>query len=251
VGRLRSSVSSILASIDQITTAEYEAVLDAERADGKKRPTTGSGWRAASPPPSSTGEPALRRTRQTDAISHQGVEAVAGADGPSPAEAKAEAEPVPPKTPLQHGITHFGNKNYVTAHKYFVIAAKESPHDGVPLAWLAWTRHTAPGTDPDQDPSRNKKLLLRAIQLSPRAAECHYFLGEIYVSLGDDGRAYTCFERAVGLAPDHRDARRRLDELKSKYGKGKSKTGESKNIYGQARKEKPAKGGLFGRILKK
>jgi tetratricopeptide (TPR) repeat protein len=244
IKRLRGNITSILGSINKIATADYEVAQDNQQSAQKRSPS--ATFRAASPPPSSAGEPAVPRSRPMSSISHP----VAGADA-SAAPAAQVQKPAPKQTTLQLGITHFENKNYVTAHKYFVEAAKAQPQDGRPLAWLGRTRQVAPGTDADQDPGRTKKLMLRAIQLSPQNPDCHFFLADLYVSLGDEGRALTCYQRAVEIDPTHREARQKLDELKQKHGLGGKKKGAAaQNIYGQARKEKQATG-LLNRILKK
>ncbi len=244
IKRLRGNITSILGSINKIATADYEAANVAQPSTQKR--SLSATFRAASPPPSSAGEPAVRRSRPLSSISHP----VAGDDVAAPA-AQDQPQPASQQTPLQLGVTHFENKNYISAHKCFVEAAKAQPQDGRPLAWLGRTRQVAPDTDADQDTGRTKKLMLRAIQLSPTNPDCHFFLADLYTSLGDEGRALTCYQRAVEIDPTHREARLKLDALKRKHGLGgKKKSAQTQNIYGQARKEKQPTG-LLNRLLKK
>lgn len=91
------------------------------------------------------------------------------------------------------------------ARKGIQLASKNSN------AWLSlgnvliWQRRFQEAVEP----------LKKSIALNPQNVEAHFSLGECWQSLGDSAAAADAYREVNRLAPDHVDARRRLEELKS------------------------------------
>jgi TolA-binding protein len=222
LGNLKSNISSILTSVEKIATGEYAAIDPVRNQEQMKRPPRARRVTGPHLPTSdaSQGGEAAETSGETGETANEAAPAA-----PKPGPRSEREIPL-----IEQGISAFRDEEWETAQERFIAAAKEAPGDGRPLAWLAWTRHRAPEIDPHKEPVRNKQLLLRAIQLTPSCPDCHYFLGEIYLALGDKGRAGTCFFRAVELRPDHAQAKRQLQRVQQ---------------------EQKRDSGLFGRLFKK
>jgi curved DNA-binding protein CbpA len=131
---------------------------------------------------------------------------------------------------FQKGVIFFRKKNYAEAFKHFEESYRLNEKEGEHLAWMAWATFHDPRNKRDQILPKVKEMLLRAIKIAPQNATCHYYLGEIYLALGDEKRAKTCFTRTVECQEGHIEANRHLRLM-------------------QMRKEKEKKStGLFGRI---
>ena len=135
---------------------------------------------------------------------------------------------------FQKGVIFFRKKNFGEALRCFQEAWKLNEKEGEHLAWVAWTQFNDPRTDKGKMLPQIKEQLLRSIKIAPQNAICHYYLGEVYLALGDDKRARTCFTRTVEIQEGHVEANRHLRLM-------------------AMRKEKQEKkdGGLFGGLLKK
>jgi tetratricopeptide (TPR) repeat protein len=135
---------------------------------------------------------------------------------------------------FQKGVVFFRKKNFAEARRSFEEAWSLNDKEGEHLAWLAWTQYHDPRLNKNTELPKIKDLLLRALKISPQNPICHYFLGEIYLALGDDKRARTCFTRTVEIQANHVEANRHLRLM-------------------QMRKDKLEKKdkGLFGGLLKK
>ncbi|MFN0020010.1 MAG: tetratricopeptide repeat protein [Pirellulaceae bacterium] len=95
--------------------------------------------------------------------------------------------------------------------------AEKAARKGVQLAsknsnaWLSlgnvliWRRRFQEAVEP----------LKKSIELNPQNVEAHISLGECWQNLGDSAAAADAYRTANRLAPDHLEARRRLEELKS------------------------------------
>ncbi|MCA9667173.1 MAG: DnaJ domain-containing protein [Myxococcales bacterium] len=137
---------------------------------------------------------------------------------------------------FQKGTVFFRKKQFKPALAEFKEAVKLNPKEGEHLAWVAWTIYCDPKTNRERMLPKIKQQLLEAINISPRSAASHYFLGEIYLAMEDSNRALTCFNRALDIQPNHIDAQRHVRIIRmrrEKEGKG------------------DGKGGLFGRFLKR
>lgn len=130
---------------------------------------------------------------------------------------------------FQKGVIFFRKKNYAEALHHFEEAFRLNPKEGEHQAWIAWTLFHDPKQKREQSLPRAKDLLLKAIKSAPQNATCHYYLGEVYLALGDEKRAKTCFNRTIECQENHVEANRHLRLM-------------------TMRKEKEKKTGLFGKI---
>jgi curved DNA-binding protein CbpA len=137
---------------------------------------------------------------------------------------------------FQKATVHLRKKNYPEALRGFQEAVKLNPKEGEHVGYVAWTLFTDPKSDTSKMLPKLKERLLKAINLSPNSPTCHYFLGEIYLAMGEDRRAFTCFNRVLEINPDHIEASRHIRIIRMRKDKQK--------------KEKKG-GGLFGRLTKK
>lgn len=138
---------------------------------------------------------------------------------------------------FQKALVHLRKKNFPEALRGFQEAVKLNPKEGEHVAYVAWTLFTDPKSDTSKMLPKLKERLLKAINLSPNSPTCHHFLGEIYLGMGEDRRAFTCFNRVLEINPDHIDASRHIRIIRMRKEKD--------------RKGKKSTGGLFGRLTKK
>ncbi len=138
---------------------------------------------------------------------------------------------------FQKALVHLRKKNFPEALRGFQEAVKLNPKEGEHVAYVAWTLFTDPKSDTSKMLPKLKERLLKAINLSPNSPTCHHFLGEIYLGMGEDRRAFTCFNRVLEINPDHIDASRHIRIIRMRKEKDK--------------KGKKSTGGLFGRLKKK
>jgi tetratricopeptide (TPR) repeat protein len=102
---------------------------------------------------------------------------------------------------------------------------------------VAWTLFSDPKGDKKVLIPKVKEQLLKAIKISPNSATSHHFLGEVYLGLGEERRAFTCFDKVLDIQPDHLESQRHMRIIRMR--KEKRKEDEKK------------KAGLFGRFRKK
>ena len=137
---------------------------------------------------------------------------------------------------FQKGLVHFRKKNFPEALKDFQEAYKLNPNEGEHLAYVAWSLFSDPKCDKDKLLPKIKEQLLKAIKISPNSATSYHFLGEVYLALEQERRAFTCFDKVLEIKPDHLEATRHMRIIRMRKEK---------------RKEEEKRKGLFGRFLKK
>jgi hypothetical protein len=138
---------------------------------------------------------------------------------------------------FQKGLVHFRKKNFPEAFKDFQEAYKLNPNEGEHLAYVAWSLFCDPRSDKEKLLPKIKEQLLKAIKISPNSATSFHFLGEIYLALDQERRAFTCFDKVLEIQPEHLEATRHMRIIRMRKEKRKE--------------EEKKKGGLFGRFLKK
>ena len=136
---------------------------------------------------------------------------------------------------FQKGLVLLRKRNYAEAQSQFETALDLNPEEGEHVAYVAWAEFCNPKTDRDRRAADIKARMLHAINMSPKSASCHYFLGEVYLSMEDTKRAITCFKKVLEIKPNHTEAERHLRLINMRKDRGK--TSES--------------GGLFGRLKRK
>jgi curved DNA-binding protein CbpA len=137
---------------------------------------------------------------------------------------------------FQKGVIFFRKKNYAEALHHFEEAFRLNPKEGEHQAWIAWTLFHDPKQKREQSLARAKDLLLKAIKAAPQNATCHYYLGEVYLALGDEKRAKTCFNRTVECQENHVEANRHLRLMAMRKEKEQKKTGLFGKIGGGKKK---------------
>jgi cytochrome c-type biogenesis protein CcmH/NrfG len=78
-------------------------------------------------------------------------------------------------------------------------------------------------------------MLRHAIELSPRCARAHFYLGKILQTEGSEGDALSCFQKAVEIKPNYLEPAREINVIKMR----------------QARAKKPQKGGFWDKFKKR
>jgi hypothetical protein len=134
---------------------------------------------------------------------------------------------------FQKGVVFFRKKNFAEALRHFQESYQLNEKEGEHLAWVAWTMFNDPHNDKSKILPKCKELSLKSIKLSPQNATCHYYLGEIYLAMGDDKRAKTCFSRVVELQEHHVEANRHLRLMQMR----KDKAQKNKSIFDRLRKK--------------
>jgi hypothetical protein len=130
---------------------------------------------------------------------------------------------------FQKGMVYFRKKDFAEALENFRMASRLNPKEGEHIAWAAWTLFS--------DPRQNRERLLpilrgqlqEAISLSPKNAACWYFLGEVFLALGEERKAVNAFNRTLEFQPGQVDAERHLRLIHMRQGKRK----EEKGILGR------------------
>ncbi|MCB9557109.1 MAG: DnaJ domain-containing protein [Deltaproteobacteria bacterium] len=137
---------------------------------------------------------------------------------------------------FQKATVAFRKRDFDTALAQFKESTRLNPEEGEHLAWVAWTVYSDPRTNKEAIIARVKQQLLEAIKLSPRSAQCHYFLGEVYLAMDDPGRAVTCFNQVLELQPGHIEAERHLRLIRMRKRRDKKETGEGRGLFSRFRK---------------
>jgi len=135
---------------------------------------------------------------------------------------------------FQKGLVHFRKKNFPEALRHFQEAYKLNPEEGEHLAYVAWTLYADPKSDKKSMLPKVKEQLLKAIRISPNSATCHYFLGEIYLAMDEERRAFTCFDKVLEIKPDHLEAQRHIRIIRMRRDKQKD---QKKGLLDRLRKK--------------
>ena len=135
---------------------------------------------------------------------------------------------------FQKGLVHLRTKAFPEALQSFKEAYKLNPKEGEHLAYTACSLVSDPKGDAKKLLPMVKEQLLKSIHISPHSAACHHFLGEIYLAMGEERRAFTCFDKVLEIQPKHLEATRHLRIIRMRR-----------------EREKKEKGGLFARFKKK
>jgi curved DNA-binding protein CbpA len=136
---------------------------------------------------------------------------------------------------FQKGLVHLRKKNFSEALQHFQEAYTLNPKEGEHLAYMAWALFSDPKTNKTAMLPKIKEQLLQSIYISPNSVPCHYFLGEIYLAMGKERRAYACFDKVLEINPDHIEAERHLRLLRMRSQKKKK---EKKGLFSRFRKNK-------------
>lgn len=141
-----------------------------------------------------------------------------GKSGKQEAMSALEAEFV-----FQKGIFFFRKKDYNQAKDHFVEAMRLNSKEGEHMAWAAWTDFNNPNTrDSVEVRHRVKQQLDEALEISPRSAEIHFFLGEFFAAKGSDKDAIKYFNECLEIKPEHHQAERHLRVIRMRWDKKKA-----------------------------
>jgi curved DNA-binding protein CbpA len=135
---------------------------------------------------------------------------------------------------FQKGLVHFRKKNFPEALRHFQEAYKLNPEEGEHLAYVAWALYSDPKSNRKSLLPKVKEQLLKAIRISPNSATCHYFLGEIYLAMDEERRAFTCFDKVLEIKPDHLEAQRHIRIIRMRREKQKD---QKKGLLDRLRKK--------------
>lgn len=132
---------------------------------------------------------------------------------------------------FQKGTVLFRKKQYDNAMEQFRLAYQLAPDEGEHLAWIAWTSFRDPKNQ-EKDIKHITSQLNEAIRLSPKSADCHYFLAEVQLSQDQEARALAGFNKVLEMRPSHVDALRQVRLIHMRREKG----GAKKGIFDKLRK---------------
>lgn len=127
-------------------------------------------------------------------------------DDPEEARQAIEAE-----VNFQKGEVFLRKSDFVQAESYFRLSVEGNPQEGEHLALLAWTLYQS--TSKAERAGRRdgiQKMIKRALELSPRCARAHYFMGKLYLETGMQDSAMDCFRRATSIRDNYIEAMREL-----------------------------------------
>lgn len=130
----------------------------------------------------------------------------ASAEDPEEARKAIEAE-----VNFQKGEVFYRKGDWVQAESYFRLAVEGNPQEGEHLALLAWTLYQS--LPKEERPARRDdihSMITRALELSPRCARGHYFLGKLHLEAGRKDTAMTCFRKATNIRDNYIEAMREL-----------------------------------------
>jgi tetratricopeptide (TPR) repeat protein len=111
---------------------------------------------------------------------------------------------------FQRATVFLRKRDYRQALEHFEQAYRLNDREGEHLAWIAWTRFCDPKSDRKAILPQAIRDLKKAIEISPRRPQSHFFLGELYVASGEEKRALAAFEKVIEINPNHVDALRQL-----------------------------------------
>ncbi len=110
---------------------------------------------------------------------------------------------------FEQGLEHFTREDFHSAVQLFRLAVKIDDQKA------EYHRHLALALSRNPLWSRRaEEALRRAVELEPKHAETHYFLGRIYLDSGMPARAVEHFERSLQIDPELEPARLELLVMK-------------------------------------
>ena len=113
------------------------------------------------------------------------------------------------ETAFQKGLILLRVKKYAEALEQFDVAVALGSNEPEYMTYQAWTAYKLnPGDRPRAE--RSRQILLRAVDLNPRLALAHLYLGYISKNDGNEKEAQRRFERAIQCNPDCTEALREL-----------------------------------------
>lgn len=113
------------------------------------------------------------------------------------------------ETAFQKGMVLFKVKKYEEALEQFNLAVDLGGDEPEYLTCQAWTAYKINPADRARA-ERSRQVLLRAVDLNPRLATAHLYLGYISKNDGHEKEAQRRFERAIQCNPDCTEALREL-----------------------------------------
>lgn len=113
------------------------------------------------------------------------------------------------ETAFQKGLVLFRVRKYAEALEQFALAVNLGSNEPEYLTYQAWSAYKLNSGDPARV-ERSRQLLLHAVDLNPRLALAHLYLGYLSKSEGHEKEAQRRFERAIQHNPDCTEALREL-----------------------------------------
>jgi tetratricopeptide (TPR) repeat protein len=135
---------------------------------------------------------------------------------------------------FQKGVVLFRKKKFAEALRHFQDALRLNDQEGEHLAWVAWTCFSDPENNREEILPKVKAQLIRALALAPQNPTCNYFLGEVYLALGEEKQAKTFFFKTLEVQPDHIEANRHLRLMQMRREK---KDEKSSGLFSRLRKK--------------
>ncbi|MFH2010486.1 MAG: DUF4388 domain-containing protein [bacterium] len=130
----------------------------------------------------------------------------ATADDPEAARRAIEAE-----VNFRKAEVFFRKGDLAQAEEHFRLSVEGNPEEGEHLAMLAWIRYQRiPKDERQRRRAQIMKMMVSAIELSPRCARAHYFLGKLHQEDSNTSSALESFKRATQMKPDYIEAMREV-----------------------------------------
>ena len=113
------------------------------------------------------------------------------------------------ETAFQKGLVLIRVRKYAEALEQFNVAVDLGKNEPEYLTYQAWAAYKLTPNDP-ACAERSRQTLLQAVDLNPRLALAHLYLGYINKNEGNEREAQRRFERAIQCDPDCTEALREL-----------------------------------------
>ena len=127
---------------------------------------------------------------------------------------------------FHRGMIFFRKKNFTQALAEFDQAVERAPLEAEYLTYQAWASVKNTQNDP-LSTEKAKQALLKSVQMNPRLAVTHLYLGYLFKNEGKEKEALRRFERAIQYNPSCTDALRelRLYQMRNKTSEKNTKRG--------------------------
>lgn len=146
-------------------------------------------------------------------------------------EAERAAQIISAEEQFQIGEMAIRRQNWAQAREAFQRAVILNKDEAEHHAYLGWSIFMG-ASDKNVVLNDVKKHLAKALDINTRCAAAHFFVGKMYLAVGDESRAENAFQHVLDEQPEHVEAQRELRIL-------------------DMRRQNQKKGGLFDKFKRK
>ena len=146
-------------------------------------------------------------------------------------EAERAAQIISAEEQFQIGEMAIRRQNWAQAREAFQRAVILNKDEAEHHAYLGWSIFMG-ASDKNVVLNDVKKHLAKALDINTRCAAAHFFVGKMYLTVGDESRALNAFQHVLDEQPEHVEAQREIRIL-------------------DMRNKNQKKGGLFDKLRRK